>query len=404
MSSDTEENNNGEGSASGSGIVPALRILCLHDNESNANELSNKLELLGERLYEKHAIDLVYINSPLVQLRSRGGGQQPEPPLETVSEEHEQQQQGKKQMNKTKDNRKRIWWDEYHEQLPSSKQKEDDGNTDDDEEKDEVDNNHTNATNDATSSSSSDHNVKKHYDGLDCSLLLLRQVWQSMPFWGIIAVGSGAAVGSFLPLMPDLSSPGFCIFVNGETILNDEDNDETKDQRLIDHLPCLHIQAPNPGPSSRRLYKQFGGTIHPGGSNFTKSTINRIGKFIIDQKKSLRMLSVETKKVLALQNMLYLKEQECATAVAQHIASNPPKVLTAVISPQSVGGFSGGKKRNPVGTGGAPCPSEFLLKKDKRQQPPTKNGPSRQHPSQQRQPSSEEKKQPQPPNDEANEE
>jgi hypothetical protein len=98
----------------------------------------------------------------------------------------------------------------------------------------------------------------------------------------------------------------------------------------------------------------------------------------VSHKKQLREETADT-NILALQNMLYMKEQEAATAVAQHIAANPPKALQAIISPQAVGGFSG-RKRNPAG-GGAPCPSEFLLKKEKR---PTEGvGPSREHPSQQ---------------------
>jgi hypothetical protein len=102
-------------------------------------------------------------------------------------------------------------------------------------------------------------------------------------------------------------------------------------------------------------------------------------KFIVSHKKQLREQTADS-KVLALENMLYMKEMEAATAVAQYIAANPPKALQAVISPQAVGGFSG-RKRNPAG-GGAPCPSEFLLKKEKR---PTEGGvgPSREHPSQQ---------------------
>jgi hypothetical protein len=129
-------------------IVPALRILCLHDSGSNATELSDRLEALGERLYENHAIDLVYVNSPLL-VRQAGH----------VSKDQQ-----------------RIWWDERQE---------------------------------------------GKYDGLDATLLLLRQVWTSMPFWGILAVGQGAAVGSFLPLLPGLQPPAFCIFVNGETIFEE---------------------------------------------------------------------------------------------------------------------------------------------------------------------------------------
>jgi hypothetical protein len=42
------------------------------------------------------------------------------------------------------------------------------------------------------------------------------------------------------------------------------------------------LTAPNPGPSSERLLKQFGGTVHQGGSNFTRQTINAVGKVRLD--------------------------------------------------------------------------------------------------------------------------
>ena len=81
-----------------------------------------------------------------------------------------------------------------------------------------------------------------------------------------------------------------------------------------------------------------------------------------------------------LQNHLYLAEQEAANAVAQRIALNPPKALMAIISPQNVGGWNGGKRRAPNEEGGgAPCPSEFLLRREKRTSDP--HGPTREHPN-----------------------
>lgn len=78
-----------------------------------------------------------------------------------------------------------------------------------------------------------------------------------------------------------------------------------------------------------------------------------------------------------------MAEQEAANIVAQRIAADPPKALMAVIQPQNVGGWSGRKRRGPNEEGGgAPCPSEFLLKREKRTRNP--NGPTRQHPEQQK--------------------
>eukprot|EP00980_Cylindrotheca_fusiformis_P007060 scaffold1482_cov120-Cylindrotheca_fusiformis.AAC.2 len=304
-----------------------LRILCLHDDESNALELSDSLEVLGERLYEKYGIDLVYVNSPLISRQSVLAGQK-----------HDELPN-------------RVWWEEKEEDDPTSKDRE------------EQDNN--NSTN------SPSHN--KRFVGLDASLLLLKQIWNSMPFWGILAIGKGAALGSLLPLMGLPTDPSFCCFVHGESLLDEE-------ELMIDNLPCLHIVGDNPGPSER-LIKQFGGQLHRGGKKLNKSILNSIGKFIVAQKKRLRENQVDT-NILALQNQLYMVEQEAANVVAQTIAADPPKALMAVISPENVGGWSGRKRRGPKEEGGgAPCPPDFLLKREKRTTNP--NGPTRQHPQQQ---------------------
>jgi hypothetical protein len=97
----------------------------------------------------------------------------------------------------------------------------------------------------------------------------------------------------------------------------------------------------------------------------------------VEQKKQLRKSGGN---ILALQNQLYLAEQEAADFVAQIIAEDPPTALMAVISPQNVGGWSGEKRRQPNEEGGgAPCPADFLLKREKRAG--DANGPSRVHPS-----------------------
>jgi hypothetical protein len=149
-------------------IAPALRILCLHDCDSNANKLRVRLDKLGERLLETHAIDLVYINSPLlkqVENNASRFGEQDHPS-------------------------DRFWWEEE---------------------------------------------AEGKFTGLDASLLLLRQVWQSMPFWGILGVGQGASMASFLPLLGNLRpEPAFSIFVHGGSLLEEE-------EQLIDNFPCLHI-------------------------------------------------------------------------------------------------------------------------------------------------------------------
>jgi hypothetical protein len=103
-------------------------------------------------------------------------------------------------------------------------------------------------------------------------------------------------------------------------------------------------------------------------------------QFLVSQKKELRQNHNDI-TVLALQNQLHVAEQQVAHLVAQEIANDPPKALMAVITPKNVGGFSGARRRQPGEEGGgAPCPSEFLLQREKRTTNP--DGPTRQHPSQ----------------------
>jgi hypothetical protein len=101
----------------------------------------------------------------------------------------------------------------------------------------------------------------------------------------------------------------------------------------------------------------------------------------VEQKNSMRHSGEGIIQVL--QNQLYMAEQEAADAVARCIAENPPALLQAVITPHNVGGWSGQQKKRPEG-GGAPCPPEFLLNRDKRRTGDA-NGPSRVHPSEQQQ-------------------
>jgi len=317
-----------------------LRILCLHDDDSHAMELSNSLEVLGERLFEKHGIDLVYVNSPLISRTQQVLGPQELP--------------------------SRVWWEEQKAPAGKSPAPTTDSSpwNDDEDDKSDDDPNTQEAP-------THDNENDKNFVGLDASLLLLKQVWNSMPFWGILAIGKGAAVGSFLPLMGLSPEPSFCCFVHGESLL-----EET--EQLMDTMPCLHIVGEDPGPSEA-LFRQFGGEVHLGGKKLTKSVLNIIGKFVVGQKKRLREDTPET-NILALQNQLYMVEQEAASMVAERIAANPPKTLMAVIQPQKVGGFSSGQRRGPKEEGGgAPCPSEFLLKREKRTTNP--DGPTRSHPN-----------------------
>lgn len=213
-------------------LAPSLRILCLHDGNSNAGELSDQLEVLGERLYEKHMIDLVYVNAPLL--------------VKASSED-----QAAYHLNPLNNNPQRIWWEE--------KETDDKG--------DAVPANET--------SPDDENRSKRKFLGLDASLLLLRQIWNSMPFWGVLAVGQGAAAGAFLPLLPVSPPPQFMIFVRGEALLDEM-------EPLVDTALsscCLHLMSSTPSESSQRLLHQFGGTVYTGMTEtFSSKALNIIGK------------------------------------------------------------------------------------------------------------------------------
>eukprot|EP00525_Craspedostauros_australis_P007818 CAMPEP_0198110778 /NCGR_PEP_ID=MMETSP1442-20131203/2785_1 /TAXON_ID= /ORGANISM="Craspedostauros australis, Strain CCMP3328" /LENGTH=262 /DNA_ID=CAMNT_0043766967 /DNA_START=43 /DNA_END=831 /DNA_ORIENTATION=- len=131
---------------------------------------------------------------------------------------------------------------------------------------------------------------------------------------------------------------------------------------------------------SELLVRQFGGTVKASNSRFGVKTVNAIGKFLVDQKKELHK-DGETGNILALQNQIYLVEQEAAMVVAKAIAKNPPKPLMAVIQPQNIAGPNIDSRMRPGERGGgAPCPAEFLMKREKRGER-AGAGPSRHHPS-----------------------
>lgn len=106
-----------------------LRILCLHDSNSSASCLKDDMSKLGDRLYEKHGIDLVYINSPLCA---------------SVSGESD-----------------RLWWEARA--FPARQ---------------------------SPNGGSHEDSQQEQLIGLDASLLLLQQIWSSMPFWGILVCWS----------------------------------------------------------------------------------------------------------------------------------------------------------------------------------------------------------------------
>jgi hypothetical protein len=379
-----------------------LRILCLHDNNSNAFHLKNQFDLLGKKLYENHSIDLVYVNGPLIIPT----------PDSTID-----------------DKQKYVWWEERnkksnidsssmidavarlvaHEPCSISDENESSNNNADENFSSSGDTVRQQVVQSKQPDCEISSGVPTHYDGLDASLMLLRQIWTSCPFWGILGVGKGAAVAALFttilesemliyhvtatksntslafphsPIPPML--PQLMIFISGESLISvDEpllvskhfnnstspfilhlvDNDKTTEQELlIRQFPQGSQVAERRGkfPSSRNAF-----SLHD---------LNVIGRFICQRKKDLysgsygddRKSSVcdnnHQNEILALQTALYNAEQDAANCIAETIVLNPPAALMAVIRPQMVAGWKGNRRPQPEG-GGAPCPEEFLHRK-----------------------------------------
>jgi len=361
-----------------------LRVLCLHDAGSNSAELSGKLHSLGEKLYQNHGIDLVFVDAPLI-----------------VERKDDENDEGNNDSQEQKVPRKilqqqappRAWWEEQPrtpgEAMPAESGEEENINPN------------------ASMDENNDPPQSPHYVGLDASLLLLKQLWTSSTFWGIMAFGQAAGVAALLSLLPtegaiEAMQPSFLIFVNGQSLLDEE---ELLTEHL--HLPCLHVvdnphisqEEPLPAiPRSnptQRLVRQFGGTVVCDESLASLSKAkrtsavfhNHVGSFLVHQKRKLRK-SRKDAAVLALRHELQRTEADAAQLVAREIAQDPPDCLMAVITPKNVGGFSE-RRKGPAG-GGAPCPSEFLLQRAKRSgaeettaEGQTGREASREHPNQQ---------------------
>ena len=357
-----------------------LRVLCLHDARSNALELSRKLDALGERLYQNHGIDFAFVDGPLVV---ENGTE-----IETITATSDDEED-------LRNHPLRVWWEEG---TISSKTLEGNvkinennnhgrefsplvscvGDADEDNDDDQGDFLRSSNANKKKEKNATQH----HYVGLDVSLLLLRQIWNSSPFWGILAVGQAASVAVLLPLLPSKITtsdtrhqqqrqlPAFMIFVDGSTLLDE-------DESLTSHLdlPCLHVLGTDPTDSTQRLVHQFPGEVvmsgldkdDDRGSSLRSSAAfnNHVGRFLVARKRDLKRNPGDV-AVLALQHELHRTETDAAHLVARHIAENPPDALMAVITPKDVGGFRDRRRGPNEDGGGAPCPSEFLLHRAKR--------------------------------------
>jgi len=68
--------------------------------------------------------------------------------------------------------------------------------------------------------------------------------------------------------------------------------------------------------------------------------------------------------ILNMQARLRTLEADSQTIINHESGVNPPRALMAVIDRKEVGGWSGDRRVEPGG--GAPCPSDFVLKEKER--------------------------------------
>jgi len=340
-----------------------LRVLCLHDESSSALSLIGKLKQLGERLHTNHNIELAFINSPHIVALSNivAATSNSEEGNDTVLEDEDI---------------KRVWFHEN--QL-----------------------------------------------GLDASILHLKQIWSqslySNPFSGVLGIGQGAAITGLMPFLryetplDDEQDYGmmfegleFCIFVNGWDLLSQNEQNGHDEYDEAKGIPSLHIYPEHKG-DSHHLFQRYGGEVDGSksenlitestGTNMDAKAMNAIGKFLLAQKKSIieqhrRLATIDRERIEAngeesneedavltieaTRMELARVELEALDLINKTVAANPPKALMAMIMPDStrggtmVGGWSGERdafrSEEFIRSGGAPCPKEFTLPAQDREQ------------------------------------
>jgi hypothetical protein len=327
----------------------------------------------------------VYVNSPLAVVRRSDG------------------------IIDSRDEPRRVWW---HGDDPSSEELSTEGSNpagrsavvdlSDDDESDSDDDDDDDA--DANANARQSWPTPQHQQpqraarpalvGLDASLLYLQQIWTSGPYWGLLGIGQGGTVASLFSLLPTTYPPPQCL------VLCDASQALLPEEERLSHVPCLHVGT----KVSERLVAQFGGQVvktttddpvrrykssgpstqtpSSGAPNraVSRSILNTVGRFLVGQRRATvcdpRSHGGE---VVALQTALHVAEAEATDYIAREIAANPPKALMAIILPHHVGGWSGGRRRQPGEQGGgAPCPEEFLLQRERRTA--ESEGASRHHP------------------------
>jgi len=339
-----------------------IRILCLHGKNQNATTMHTDLSELDDRLWKNHQIELVYVTGLIT-------------PSSYSSTSN---------VNTTN----HCEGDESNKSLLQEEQ----------------------------SSLHSSHRQWFHepsHVGIDASIFHIEQIWNrelyNRPFHGIIAHHQSAALVSYMMTTSEsrdvelLQGCEFVVFIGASTSLPSpqniphcvDDNNDNNDIQ-IDTIDTLHLI-----PSSSidctihsdaySIAKQFtyaqietidisGGSFSSSANNYHLSALllpnsnrifNTIGKFILQCKHKIleqQQQQMTSSLLMQQQDELRLTQimQESTNLLLQEIHNNPPRSLMAVIAPNVVGGWTGDSKRNDgIGKndgGGAPCPSEFLLR------------------------------------------
>jgi hypothetical protein len=268
----------------------------------------------------------------------------------------------------------------------------------------------------SSSSTSSEDNMEPRqkiveYVGLDASLFHLGQIWNqnqlSKPYQGILAFGQGAALAGIIPLIQkrqmealkknpknteqhhhhvDYYMPGldFMILVSGYPLTPPPHKSKCRDvpstwhelqhgfidSSSIDTLHVIGMRNTEVTPTQSmslarrftfpRIYQYDSGDRQPFPMLRTAAYYNVIGRFLVRQKK--KDLSLKCPDILRLQRQLHNTEQRAAHLLINTLATNPPRVLMAIISPHTVGGWLGSKERSSEDGGGAPCPTKSISK------------------------------------------
>jgi G3E family GTPase len=370
-----------------------MRVLCLHPAASSALQFSQDLHKLEERLWNKHGIELVFIDGPLLDVQlgnavgDEGGGIHALEPSRSATKK----KNGAVSDANDNEHVSRRWYVAEpftRSALPSEQQ----------------------PTMPSSVETAATITTKMRYSGLDASLLHLSQIWsrgganisnnlgECMPFQGVLGCGQGADVAALLPLLhrheddvDDSDEEGdnnnsasmnnkakalamfeglqFVILIDGKDILlqnmNDDENDDGNvigdDEDVYvgpNGIHSLHVimegndhRDRERRSSSERLAKQYGpnATIHNCKLQSTDNSMmfdtsnmaswsalfNSIGKFLVTQKNALHCNS-QTRELMMLQNQLLNVEQLATIAISEEIQRNPPNALMAVIGPSAM--------------------------------------------------------------------